>query len=156
MRYKTRVAKTNTLTNAEVAQLRLVSASTHRAGNDDTYIGVHDANLLFFFRSDLDLSRTEKTTLLTAGLRYMENQNVPFWYWTGGNFKRAEHLIQSRMIAINDSIASSALNIAEIFGYRPPPFPKKFDQGYWINKWFENERTYKLRNAVESYLSKWG
>ena len=147
--------KADALTNIEVARLRLVSSGVNRAGNDDAYIGVHDANLLFFFRSDLDLSRAEKSTLLTAGLRYMENQNVPFWHWTDGNLKRTKWIIQSRMVANDDSVASSALKIAEIFGYRPPRIPKKIDQGIWIKKWFENERNFKLRNAVEMYLSKW-
>lgn len=147
--------ETDTLTNVEVARLRLVSASTHRAGNDDAYIGVHDANLLYFFRSDLELSDAEKSTLLTAGLRYLVNQNVPFWYWTDGNPKRAERIIQSRMVATDDSVASSALKIAVIFGYRPPPIPKELDQGIWIKNWFESKRNIELRNAVEMYLSKW-
>lgn len=147
--------KANALTNVEVARLRLVSAGVRKVGNDDIYIGVHDANLLFFFRSELDLSRTEKTTLLTAGLQYKENQNVPFWYWTDSNLKRTKWIIQSRMVANDDSVARSALKIAEIFGYRPPRIPKKIDQGIWIKKWFENERNFKLRNAVEMYLSKW-
>ena len=147
--------ETDSLTNVEVAQLRLVSASTHRAGNDDVYIGVHDANLLYLHRSDLDLSLTEKTTLLTAGLRYMENQNVPFWYWTDGNLDRIEKIIQFRMVATDDCVASSALKIAEIFGYRPLQMPQKEYQGVWIMKWLENNRNNKLRNAAETYLSKW-
>lgn len=147
--------KTDTLNNVDVARLRLVSTGVSRVGNDNACIGIHDANLLFSFRSHLDLSRTEKTTLLTAGLRYMENQNVPFWYWTDGDLTRAERLVQSRMIATDDSVASSALKIANIFGYRPPPIPKKYDQGFWITKWFEDERAYILRNSVEAYLNKW-
>ena len=149
--------KANALTNVEVARLRLISAGTNRAGNDDAYIGVHDANLLFYFRSDLDLSHLEKTTLFTAGLRFMERQYVPFWYWTDGNVERVESLIQIKMIAINDSVASSALKIAEIFGYRPPPplILKCLEQGNWIKGWFEDERTSGLRNCAETYLSKW-
>ena len=152
---KNKSGKSDALTNVEVARLRLISVGLHRNRNDRVYIGAHDANLLFFSRFDLDLSRTEKTTLLTAGLRFMENQNVPFWYWTDGDSERAKELIQSKMVAIDDSIASSALKIAEIFAYRPPPNPENFDQGYWIKRWFDDERTSSLRNFAETYLNKW-
>ena len=143
------------VSNVDIARLRLISAGVHRTGNDEAYIGVHDANLIFRSRFDLKLSDTEKATLLTAGLQYMEHQNVPFWFWLGGDIKRAERLIQYRMTASNERICSSALKIAGVFGYRAPAVSPKVGFGYWIKKWFENEQAYELRNAAERYLDTW-
>ena len=152
---KNKSGEANALTSFEVARLRLVSVGVHKAGNDDTYIGVHDANLLFFFRSALDLSRTEKTTLLTAGLRNMERQNVPFWYWTDGNLEKVERFIKTRMASLDDTVASAALKIAEIIGYRPFQGTENSYQGLWIKRWLSIKRSDYFRNAVETYLSKW-
>ena len=144
------------MTNVDVARLRLISAGVHRAGNDTAHIGVHDANLLFRGRSILDLSDSEKTTLLTAGLRYMENQNVPFWHWTSGDVKTIEQLVRLRMVIVDDSVSASALEISEIFGYRVPDLTQATDSRYWIIKWFEDEHAYRLHNAAERYLYRWG
>ena len=147
--------KSDALTNVEVAHLRLISVGLRHAGNDDAYIGVHDANLLFSVRSDLDLTRSEKTTLLTAGLRYMENQNVPFWYWTDGNVEFTRKFVLTKTIATDDSVASSALRIADVCGYRPPPVPKNYDKGFWIAQWYDDGRSSGLRSIAETYLSRW-
>lgn len=147
--------RSNAVSSVEVARLRLISAGMQRAGNDVTYIGVHDANLLFRSRFDLDLSDTEKTSLLTGGLQYMDHQNVPFWHWIGGDVKIAERLIQYNMTVSNERICSSALKVAGVFGYRASAFSPKVNSGYWIKKWFENEQAYALRDAAERYLDKW-
>ena len=144
------------VSNVDVARLRLISAGVHRAGNDATDIGVHDANLLFRQRCVLNLSNSEKTTLLTAGLRYMENQNVPLWYWTGGDIRKIVPIIQLRMVIGDENVSSSALRIADTFGYRPPDRPGATHGRYWITQWFADDHSYRLRNAAERYLLRWG
>ena len=143
------------VTNVDVARLRLIASGTHRAGNDEVHIGVHDANLLFLHRADLKLSGVEKGTLLTAGLRYMENQNVPFWYWTGGDTERIERFIQYRMIIGDESVSGSALRVATVFGYKIPNYPKATDRGFRIKKWFDNDQANDLYNAAKGYLTRW-
>lgn len=145
----------NAVSNVDIARLRLISAGVHRTGNDDTFIGVHDANLLFRSRFSLDLSDTEKATLLTAGLQYMGHHNVPFWYWLGGDVERTKRVIQYRMTASDDRICSAALKLAGVFGYRAPAPPPQVSAGYWVKKWFENEQAYALRDAAERYLDNW-
>ena len=136
----------NTVTGIDVARLRLISSSMHRAGNDISYLGVHDTNLLFQSRSNLDLSNREKSALLTTGLKYMETQNAPFWYWTDGDEKKVKAAVQMGMLIMEDDVTSSALKIAQIFGYRIPNIPKD---------WFDDKQSYKLRQAAERYLSSW-
>ena len=117
---KDRAGEHDAVTNFDVARLRLIASGMHRNGNDEVHVGVHDANLLFLRRAELDLSDLEKRALLTAGLSYMENQSVPFWHWTGGNGEGAKRFIQYRMVIGNESVLSSALKIATVFGYKHP------------------------------------
>ena len=143
------------LTNVEVARLRLISLGASRVGNDEVHLGVHDSNLLFLSRADLNLSNVEKRTLLKIGLRYMENQNVPFWYWTDGDLDGVEQFIQYQMIFGDEDVSSSALKIGEIFGYRLSKYSKLTDRKFWIKKWFEDERRSVSHNAAQAYLSRW-
>ncbi len=152
---KNKSGKSDALTKFEVARLRLISSGLHQTGNDGVYIGAHDANLLFFFRTNLELSHMEKTTLLTAGLRHMEYQTVPFWCWTDGNLERTEQFIQSRLVANDDSVASSALKIADIFGYRHPSDPENINRVVCIMRWLNDQSNSSLRNIAETYLSRW-
>ena len=143
------------VTNIDVARLRLISLGIHRPGNDDVYIGVHDANLLYRHRVDLNLSETEKRTLLAAGLRYLETSNVPFWYWTGGDVRRLEWFIQARMVSRDESISSAALKVGRLLGYSIPTFGTKLDRSHWIKRWLGEESAQKVRNAAQRHLSRW-
>ncbi|MCY4227677.1 MAG: DUF4062 domain-containing protein [Gammaproteobacteria bacterium] len=142
------------LSNIEVARLRLISLGLDGLGNDDVNIGVHDANLLYFFRSSLDLSPDERSTLFFDGFENIENQSFPLWHWTDGDPKTAEKFIQQIICSVglaSDIVVSYALNLASIFDYRPP---KTIDRGVLIRKWLELNRSYVLLNAAESYLSR--
>ena len=141
----------NAITNVDVARLRLISCRLGRVGNDEAHIGVHDANLLFRCRAEVNLSQEEKTTLLIAGLRQLEHQNAPFWHWTGGDVNVVERLIQGGMMTEEESVTSSALRIAEIFGYSAMPTHRQ----YCIQKWFNAQRASSVHSAAQSYLSRW-
>ena len=143
------------VTNIDVARMRLIASGVYRIGNDEIHVGVHDANLLFLHRSELALSVAEKNTLLNAGLGYMESQNVPFWYWTGGNVKKVEQFIQYRMLIGDENVSSSALRVATTFGYDILEFLPSAGRGYWIKEWFSDEQKRRLHSAAQMYLSRW-
>ena len=143
------------VTNIDVARLRLLASGMHRNGNDEIHLGVHDANLLFLRRTELDLSDLEKRALLTSGLSYMENQSVPFWYWTGGNSDVVKRFIQYRMVIGDKSVLDAALKIGAVFGYEIPDFGMSTERGFWIKRWFSDERAYSLNSAARAYLSIW-
>jgi len=52
----------------EVARLRLIAVSTSRGGNDDAYLGNHDANLLFAERENVAFDDRELLGLIDSGL----------------------------------------------------------------------------------------
>lgn len=145
----------NNVRSVDVARLRLVATGMRQPGNDEFYVGVHDANLLFLHRTELKLSDVERRTLLTAGLGYMENQNVPFWYWTGGDLGKTEQFIGFRMLIGDENVMSAALKVATIFGYEILKFPKSPDPGIGIKRWFSSEQAYRLHRAALTYLSIW-
>ena len=151
-----KTGESDAVSNADVARLRLIASGTHRVGNDEGQFGVHDANLLFLHRADLELSDDEKGTLLTASLRYMENQNVPFWYWTGGDANKVKRFIRYKMRIGDESVSRSALKVATVFGYKISNSPKSADRGFWIKKWFNDDQAIGLYNAAKGYLTRWG
>lgn len=67
--------------NVDVARLRLLASVIGSRGNDDQCLGVHDANILFVHRSDLDLSFGEQAGLIDSGLTHYSGANTPLWYW---------------------------------------------------------------------------
>ena len=143
------------VTSVDVARLRVIALGTYRAGNDEIHVGVHDANILFLNRTGIELSYVEKRTLLNAGLRYMENQNVPFWYWTGGDTKWVKQFIQFSMIFGDESCSESAINLATVFGYKIPEISKSTGRGIWIKKWLKDNQAHSLYSAAKVYLAQW-
>jgi hypothetical protein len=69
------------ISNAEVARFRLLASVIAQPGNDDTVLGVHDANILYVDKGALKLSRKETTELFNCGLDHLKTENVPIWYW---------------------------------------------------------------------------
>jgi Domain of unknown function (DUF4062) len=59
--------ETYPILSVDVARFRLLAAMVAVAGNDETVLGVHDANVLFKVRSSLDLSRQEIQALIDSG-----------------------------------------------------------------------------------------
>ena len=66
---------------ADVARFRLLACMIENQGNDKQSLGVHDANILFAHRSDLELSFSEQLGLIDSGLENYSSENTPLWYW---------------------------------------------------------------------------
>jgi Domain of unknown function (DUF4062) len=60
----------------EVARFRLVAASLRRPGNDELYLGNHDANLIFRHRKQKSFSLQEICALVDCGIVGFDHQNV--------------------------------------------------------------------------------
>ena len=67
----------------EIARFRLIAVSTTRSGNDELYLGNHDANLLFLKRNDFNFDKNENYALIDSGIAGFGHQNVPLWHWLG-------------------------------------------------------------------------
>ena len=62
---------------ADVARFRLLACMIESQGNDKQSLGVHDANILFSHRSDLELSLREQFGLINSGLENYSSENTP-------------------------------------------------------------------------------
>lgn len=71
----------------DIARLRLLGSAYKRSGNDDDYIGTHDANLIWKHYRQKELSYPEVRALIDAGIVGFQHQNVPLWTWIA----REEH-----------------------------------------------------------------
>src|SRR5262249_17963088 len=58
-----------------------LAASLTSTGNDNTYAGVHDANLLFRARAEATISVREKRLLVDTGLYHASTQAAPVFHW---------------------------------------------------------------------------
>jgi hypothetical protein len=72
---------THPISPVEVARLRLLSAMVGVAGNDESSLGTHDANILFESRATLTLSLREMQSLMESGLDNITRETVPLWHW---------------------------------------------------------------------------
>lgn len=65
----------------EIARLRLLGLCNKQARNDDTFLGPHDANLIFEKRYEFAFDEREKRALAAAGITRLLNHNAPLWHW---------------------------------------------------------------------------
>ena len=63
----------------DAARLQTITASLSQSSNDNDYIGVHNANLLFSSRHSITLSGREIAMLVETGLVHYSNHTVPFF-----------------------------------------------------------------------------
>jgi hypothetical protein len=75
------------MTALDVARLRLVAATNRKNGNDDEIIEVHDANLIYRSKNELNLDDQEISLLADAGLRALATRNKPVWFWLSFSMK---------------------------------------------------------------------
>jgi hypothetical protein len=76
-----RARESNPILPEEVARFRLISSLVSVGGNDEAALGVHDANILFAKRSEIDFSRREMNGLIDSALDHYSNHVVPLWHW---------------------------------------------------------------------------
>lgn len=146
----------DSVTNVDTARLHLFSSSLSRAGNDELYLGAHDANLLYRSRSSLSLSEGEKKAFAVAGLKNFEHQNIPFWFWADGDVEQFKKFVQSKMVVGAEKSIETAFEIATVFGYEPLEFPGVEPRQFWIKHWLSAENSNQAKNAALVYLGRWG
>lgn len=87
---KTQVeSDTENITALDVARFRLLSNTINKSGNNNPYLGVHDANILFENRQVLFGSH-EVSKLIDGGLKNIDHENKNFdkvYFWYHGVFQ---------------------------------------------------------------------
>jgi hypothetical protein len=147
------------VSSVEVARFRLLGTTLSAHGNDESTLGVHDANILYSQKGSLVLSLQEKFGLIDSALDNFSNHNVPLWHWLedvsgtiGGDLtfasvfgptsRRIGALAAMRLVAepINPIKRTSTDKIA-------------FDRTAIVQSWFNEQSEGQLRVAALQYLA---
>lgn len=104
----------------EVARFRLLSSSISRPGNDVTFLGIHDANIIYSNRKGTQYGAQEISSLIDCGLKNITHENVPVWYWL--NIYKAEIGVDFLIIKSlsNEEVSIGAFEAMKLIGTKLP------------------------------------
>jgi hypothetical protein len=142
------------LSNFDIARFRLLSNSLSKHGNDEQRLGVHDANLLFANRNQLDFEHREISVLFQTALKNIDNENAPLWHWysvlDGNTF-----LAISAFYSDTPAERAGAIRVLDWLAIGPTESPLG-DPLFNTAEWFADESSHEVRNAALSYLAHHG
>lgn len=136
----------------EVARFRLIAASLHRSGNDELYLGNHDANLIFRHRKKITFSVPEIRALVDCGIVGFDHQNVPLWGWLIKQDKPFERI---KILAVvgNTEEQKNAIKLLQILGEPPPELGSYFTRERVITGWLNPDSGNQIFDAAAQFLS---
>lgn len=137
----------------EVARLRLIGTAVVRGGNDQDYLGNHDANLIFRHFRDTPLSKQEFRALIDCGVAGFQHQNVPLWRWLS---KYGDDGIWTRLIELavygEDTLKRYAIDILGLGSLPIPSLDEYFTKERVLLIWLSDETPDQVFNAAVSFL----
>lgn len=148
-----RFAKDESISAVEVAVLRLLANIVQCPGNDETSLGVHDANLIYI--SQPPLGASEHFGLVEIALMYFASENVPLWHWYAaqGGFT-VNNLTMFSMIG-SEAQRVGALNAMALIS-EPIRASGEYSRAQIIADWLSQESTVAVRLAALIYLRECG
>lgn len=70
-----------TIDAAEIARFRLLASSVSKQGNQEPFLGAHDANILFTHKDKFVFGYKECSSLIDVGIKNLSHENTPLWHW---------------------------------------------------------------------------
>lgn len=139
----------------EVARFRLISTSVSRHGNDDYYLGNHDANLIFKHFDSTSLSEQETQALISCGVVGFGQQNVPLWRWLASHDKKDGTFEYLRLLATAGSTSEqkNAIRILQLIGQPIPTHDSYFNKQGVLETWFAEDTESSVFDAAIAFLS---
>ena len=141
--------------NFEIARFRLIASSLYRFGNDDLYVGNHDANLIFQHLRDDSLSELEVQSLIDCGVVGFYGQNVPLWHWIALAESSGKSLLRVKFLSIFGNIQEkkNAINILELTSSPIPSISESLNRETTLRSWINKDSESQLTDAVASFLA---
>jgi len=141
----------------EVARLRLISSSLGDGQNDSSSIGVHDANLIYHNKNKCDFDNSELFSILLAGVKNLQHENIPLWYWLYHPSNKNISLNLLTLI-VSDRNESSVASIIDMMTFADIDITTNdvLDRAAYINNWLGEKRSPSVRNSALRYLSRKG
>ena len=146
------------LSASDVARFRLLASSISKPGNEEMDLGVHDLNILFSSRVEgTKLGRREISCLAKLGFRYLSNENVPLWCWYSDLLDfGADIAFVSSCFGANDDETVGAIRVLDALSNELPTDHEYIRREWFINGWFAENSSARVRTAALGYLAKNG
>ena len=139
----------------EVARFRLLGTIIGKPGNDEQPLGVHDANLIFISRSELELGRNEIVGMIRSGLEQYSYETAPLWFWVA-----SVNGFTKNVLGFFSFVGSSAQNVGALSAMRlisePLPYESEEQRNYTLNHWLAPDAAGPLKVAALAYLGDCG
>jgi Domain of unknown function (DUF4062) len=148
--------------SVDVARFRLLAAMVAVTGNDETVLGVHDANILFKVRSSLDLSRQEIQALIDSGLGNISHEVVPLWYWYVEAGAEESGYLSLSTLTGSQTLRVGALTAMRLIGEPIKPLAPisadndGIDRAAFVSLWLSPSSNERVKVAALEYLSACG
>jgi len=148
--FETSAKSEDNVDHVDVARIRLVASILKRKENDASFIGTHDANILYIEKEKINFELAERRALLRSGLRALENQTVPIWSWYK-DFRGDDQLWWTTLISDDKSTKVGAIKAIRMIGQSNPI---KVD--LFFDYWFSDKADTDLKLEALKYLSEFG
>ncbi|UST97863.1 DUF4062 domain-containing protein [Pseudomonas siliginis] len=141
----------------EVARLRLISNGLGDGQNDSSYLGTHDANLIYRNKDKCEFDEQELLGLLQSGAKNLKYENIPIWYWLQHPLNKHYNLsFLTLTIPEGDhSIASSILDLMTLTGTKITSH-EFVTRSEFVGMWLSEKPTSSVKNSALRYLSENG
>lgn len=141
----------------EVARLRLISNGLGDGQNDSSYLGTHDANLIYKYKDRCEFESQELLGLLQSGAKNLKYENIPIWYWLQHPDNEYYNLsFLTLTIPESDySIVSSILDLMALTGTEIA-LDEFFERRDYVKNWLSEKSNSSVKNSALRYLSEKG
>lgn len=141
----------------EVARLRLISNGLGDGQNDSSYLGTHDANLIYKYKDRCEFENQELLGLLQSGAKNLKYENIPIWYWLQHPDNKYYNLsFLTLTIPESDySIVSSILDLMALTGTEIA-LDEFFERRDYVKRWLSEKSNSSVKNSALRYLSEKG
>lgn len=135
------------VTPENIAYFRLLANILNTMMNDDTALGVHDANLIYINSGNFNFGENELGGLILSGFENYDAHNTPLWRWLSRCNKAPETFTliakDHRKRRIIDCLRFMSHDIKE-------------ERELYLNNWLTEERNEAVKIAAIKYLSEKG
>lgn len=139
----------------EIARFRLISTIVNRGGNDRSYLGNHDANLIFQHLRHHSLPLQEVRGLIRCGIYGFSYQNVPLWVWLSKGANDGALFDEVKYLSVfgDKNEMKNAIRILQLAKQPIPQIDNIFDRKQTLDIWLANENEDVVFEAAIFYLS---
>ena len=148
--------KTTRPTAIEVARFRLLGVILRVSQNDELVLGVHDANLLFLERDNINFGLFELYGLIESGLANFQSKSTPLWYWLRKIDLNNDNKILAKLSLFGTPV--DRIGALQAMRYLGEPLPDEEGQprDTFLASWLSKNSSNELKTAALAYLGDCG